>query len=149
MLDKLIKVAKGQEIADLVIKNANIINVFTGEYHTNDVSIVDGKIACVGEYLEGKVTINADGAYLSPSFIDGHVHLESSMVLPYQFAKATIPSGTTTVIADPHEISNVLGLQGISYIREVTKNIPLDVYIMLPSCVPATEMETADRKSVV
>lgn len=143
MLNKIIKVARGLEVADLVIKNANIINVFTGEYHINDVAIADGYIACIGNNLIGRETIDAKGAYLSPSFIDGHVHLESSMVLPFQFAKATMPSGTTTVIADPHEITNVLGLQGISYIREVTKNIPLDVYIMLPSCVPATNMETS------
>lgn len=142
MQDKLIKVARGVEEADLVIKNANIVNVFTAEFHVNDVSVVDGKIACIGESLTGKEEIDAQGYYLSPSFIDGHVHLESSMVLPYQFAKATVPSGTTAVVADPHEIANVLGLQGIAYIREVTKNIPLDVYMMLPSCVPATNMET-------
>lgn len=143
MLERLINVAQGKEIADLVLKNAKIVNVFTGEIIENDISIVGEKIACIGENLKGKEEIDIKGKYVSPSFIDGHVHLESSMVLPCEFAKAVVPTGTTTVIADPHEIANVLGLQGISFIRETTKNIPLDVFIMLPSCVPATDMETA------
>lgn len=142
-MTKIIKVAKGEEQADLVIKNANIINVLSGDFHKSDVAIVDGIIAGIGKNYEGKEELDIQGAYLSPSFIDGHVHLESSMVLPSEFAKAVIPSGTTTVIADPHEIANVLGLEGISFIREATRNLPLDVYLMLPSCVPATNMETS------
>ena len=142
-LDKIIKVARGEEEADLVIKNANIVNVLSGDFHKNDIAIVDGRIVGIGENFEGKEKIDIDGAYLSPSFIDGHVHLESSMVLPFEFAKAVVPSGTTSVIADPHEIANVLGLQGISFMREATVDLPLDVFIMLPSCVPATNMETS------
>lgn len=93
--------------------------------------------------LQRQKEIDLKGAYVSPSFIDGHVHLESGMLLPSEFAKLVIPSGTTTVVADPHEIANVMGLQGISFIREATKDLPLDVFIMLPSCVPATKLETS------
>ncbi|OGI26792.1 MAG: adenine deaminase [Candidatus Melainabacteria bacterium RIFOXYA12_FULL_32_12] len=142
-LRTIINAARGQKQADLVIKNANIINVFSGDIHKNDIAIADGRIVSIGDNLNAPEEIDINGAYLSPSFIDGHVHLESSMILPTEFAKAVIPSGTTTVIVDPHEISNVLGLQGISFIRETTKNLPLDVYMMLPSCVPATDMETS------
>ncbi|EKE03569.1 MAG: hypothetical protein ACD_20C00183G0007 [uncultured bacterium] len=142
-LRKIIRAAKGQEQADLVIKNAKIINVFSGDIHKNDIAIADGRIVSIGNNLSAVEEIDVNGAYLSPAFIDGHVHLESSMLLPSEFAKAVVPSGTTTVIADPHEISNVLGLQGISFIRETTKNLPLNVFMMLPSCVPATDMETA------
>lgn len=142
-LEKLIKVARGKQKADLVIKNANIINVLSEEIHKGDIAICDGIIAGVGENYEGEKEIDAEGAYVSPAFIDGHVHLESSMVLPCEFAKAVVPCGTTTVIIDPHEISNVLGLHGISYMHEAVKNLPLDVYTMLPSCVPATPYETS------
>src|SRR3989339_257069 len=146
MLEKIINVARGQEQADLVIKNANIINVFFGDIYKNDVAIVDGKIVGIGQGFITKEEIDIAGNFLSPSFIDGHVHLESSMVMPSEFARAALPSGTTTVIADPHEISNVLGLQGISFIRETTRDIPLDAYIMLPPCVPATYMEVSGAK---
>ena len=142
-LDTTIKVATGETPADLVIKNANIINVFSEEVYQGDVAVVNGRIAGIGENYHGKEEIDINGAYLSPSFIDGHVHLESSMMLPTEFTRAVLPSGTTTVIADPHEISNVLGLQGISFMRESTYDLPLDVYMMLPSCVPATDLETS------
>ncbi len=141
--EKLIKTARGLEKADLVIKNANVINVLSEEIHKCDIAISDGIIAGIGEGYEGKKEININGAYVSPAFIDGHVHLESSMMLPHEFAKAVVPCGTTTVIIDPHEISNVLGLHGISYMHEAVKNLPLDVYTMLPSCVPATPYETS------
>lgn len=145
-IEKIIKAAKGEEIADTVIKNANIINVLSGDIHRGDVAVVNGKIVGIGKDYKGKEEIDINGSYLSPSFIDGHVHLESAMISPYEYAKAVIPSGTTTVVADPHEISNVLGLQGISFMREATRNLPLDVYMMLPSCVPATDMETSGSK---
>jgi len=145
-IEKIIKAARGEEIADIVIKNANIINVLSGDIHRGDVAVINGIIVGIGKDYKGKEEIDINGSYLSPSFIDGHVHLESSMLSPYEFAKAVIPSGTTTVVADPHEISNVLGLQGISFMREATKNLPLDVYMMLPSCVPATDMETSGSK---
>ena len=141
--EKLIKTARGLEKADVVIKNANVINVLSEEIHKCDIAISDGIIAGIGEGYEGKKEININGAYVSPAFIDGHVHLESSMMLPHEFAKAVVPCGTTTVIIDPHEISNVLGLHGISYMHEAVKNLPLDVYTMLPSCVPATPYETS------
>ena len=142
-LEKIIKVARGTEKADLVIKNANIINVLSEEIHKSDIAICDGIIAGIGKDYEGKKEIDAKGAYVCPAFIDGHVHLESSMLLPHEFAKAVVPCGTTTVITDPHEISNVLGLHGISYMHEAVKNLPLNVYTMLPSCVPATPYETS------
>ncbi len=142
-LEKIIKVARGLEKADLVIKNANVINVLSEEIHNCDIAISDGIIAGLGKEYEGRKEINANGAYVSPAFIDGHVHLESSMMLPYEFAKAVVPCGTTTVIIDPHEISNVLGLHGISYMHEAVKHLPLNVYTMLPSCVPATPYETS------
>lgn len=142
-LEKIIKVARGIEKADLVIKNSNIINVLSEEIHKCDIAISDGVIAGIGKDYEGKQEININGAYVSPAFIDGHVHLESSMLLPHEFAKAVVPCGTTTVITDPHEISNVLGLHGISYMHEAVKNLPLNVYTMLPSCVPATPYETS------
>lgn len=140
---KIIKVARGLEKADMVIKNANIINVLSEEIHKSDIAICDGIIAGLGDNYSGKKEIDVNGAYVSPAFIDGHVHLESSMVLPCEFAKAVVPQGTTTVIIDPHEISNVLGLHGISFMHEAVKNLPLDVFTMLPSCVPATPYETS------
>ena len=142
-LEKIIKVARGLEKADLVIKNANIINVLSEEIHKADIAVSDGVIAGIGNNYEGKKEINVNGAYVSPAFIDGHVHLESSILLPHEFAKTVVPCGTTTVITDPHEISNVLGLHGISYMHEAVKNLPLNVYTMLPSCVPATPYETS------
>ena len=141
--EKLIKTARGLEKADLVIKNANVINVLSEEIHKCDIAISDGIIAGIGEGYEGKKEIDINGAFVSPAFIDGNVHLESSMMLPHEFAKAVVPCGTTTVIIDPHEISNVLGLHGISYMHEAVKNLPLNVYTMLPSCVPATPYETS------
>lgn len=142
-LERVIDVAKGAHKADLVIKNAKVINVFTEEIYDADIAIVEDKIVGVGNDYNGEKEIDIKGAYVSPSFIDGHVHLESSMLLPSEFAQIVVPSGTTTVIADPHEIANVMGLQGISFMREATKNLPMDVYMMLPSCVPATNLETS------
>lgn len=142
-IEDVIKVAKGDVEADLVIKNAKIINVFSEEIHNADVAVVNGIIAGVGHDYKGKKEIDANGAYLSPGFIDGHVHIESSMLMPSEFARAVVPAGTTSLIIDPHEISNVLGLHGISFMREAVKDLPIDVYTMLPSCVPATSSETS------
>lgn len=142
-MSNIINVARGLEKADLVIKNANIVNVLSEEIHKGDIAISDGIIAGVGENYSGKKEIDVNGAYVTPSFIDGHVHLESAMMLPQEFARVVLPTGTTTVIIDPHEISNVLGLHGISFMHEAVKNLPLDVYTMLPSCVPATPFETS------
>ena len=140
---RIINVARGLEKADLVIKNANIVNVLSEEIHKADIAIADGVIAGISDNYSGEKEIDVNGAYVTPSFIDGHVHLESSMMLPSEFAKAVLPAGTTTVIIDPHEISNVLGLRGISFMHEAVKNLPMDVYTMLPSCVPATPFETS------
>ncbi len=142
-VEKIIRVSKGEDLADLVIKNAKLVNVLSEEIYDTDIAIIDDEIAGIAKGYRGKEEIDVKGAYVTPSFIDGHVHLESSMLMPSEFAKLVLASGTTTVIADPHEISNVMGLQGISFMREATKNLPLDVYMMLPSCVPATSLETS------
>lgn len=142
-LENIIRTAKGEEKADLVIKNAQIINVLSEEIYQADVAIKDGIIAGVGTGYIGEKEIDAQGKFVSPSFIDGHVHIESSMLLPSEFAKMVVPNGTTTVVADPHEISNIIGLHGISFMREASKDLPLDVYMMLPSCVPASPYETS------
>ncbi len=142
-MESLIKVAKGEQKADLVLKNANVVNVFNNKITLTDVAIYKGIIAGLAKDYEGIKEIDLAGKYLTPAFIDGHVHIESSMCLPKEFAKAIVPEGTVTVIADPHEISNVFGLHGISFMREACKNLPLQVYMMLPSCVPATQFETS------
>ncbi len=138
----MIEIAKGDHKAELVLKNAHIINVFTNEIIKGDVAIHRGKIVGIGQY-NGEEEIDLEGKYLSPSFIDGHVHIESSMVTPSEFAKAILPRGTTTIIADPHEIANVKGMEGIEDILNESKNLPLDIYVMLPSCVPATPFENS------
>ncbi|MCR2045462.1 adenine deaminase [Anaerosalibacter massiliensis] len=141
-LKNIISISKGEEKAELVLKNCSIINVFTNEIINGDIAIYNGKIAGIGDY-KGKKEIDLEGKFVSPGFIDGHVHIESSMVSPSQFARAIVPRGTTTIIADPHEIANVKGIDGIKYILDDSENIPLDVYIMLPSCVPATPFENS------
>ena len=142
-IEDIIKTAKGEEEADLVLKNSQIINVLSEEIYTADVAIKDGIIAGIGANYKGKKELDLENKYLSPAFIDGHIHIESTMLLPSEFAKMVVPTGTTTVIADPHEISNVIGLHGISFMREASKNLPLDVYMTLPSCVPASPYETS------
>lgn len=147
-LRKRIAVSAGRAKADLVIKNGMIIDVFNGETFTGDVAIVDGVIAGIGEY-EGKTQIDATGKYISPGFIDGHVHIESSMVVPSEFARVLLPHGVTTVITDPHEIANVSGAQGIEFMLKESENLPFDVFVMLPSCVPATAFEHAGAKLTI
>lgn len=142
-MSNIINVARGIDKADLVIKNANIVNVLSEEIHKGDIAICNGIIAGIGDNYFGEKEIDINGAFVTPSFIDGHVHLESTMMLPKEFAKVVLPAGTTTVIIDPHEISNVLGLHGISFMHEVVKDLPMNVYMMLPSCVPATPFETS------
>jgi adenine deaminase len=146
-INKLIGVAKGAVQADLVLKNAQVFNVFTGEFIKGDVAIVDGYIAGIGEYTGGN-EIDLTGKYLTPGFIDGHVHIESSMLSPIEFARAILPTGTTTIVADPHEIANVAGLDGIEYILDATEDLPLSVYVMLPSCVPASNLENSGAELV-
>ncbi|SKC54872.1 adenine deaminase [Maledivibacter halophilus] len=141
-MKKRIDIAAGRVDGDLVLKNAKIVDVFSEEIIEGDIAISDGRIAGIGEYA-GKEEIDLNGKYVAPGLIDGHVHIESSMVTPSQFAKAIVPHGTTTIIADPHEIANVCGLDGIEYILEGSRDIPLDVFVMLPSCVPATDFENS------
>src|SRR3954452_9720977 len=140
ILTRRIAVAAGREPADLVIKNGKIIDVFNAEIIEGDVAIADGYFVGIGEF-EGKKVIDAKGCYISPAFIDGHVHIESSMVTPSEMAKVLLLHGVTTVIADPHEIANVSGTEGIQYMLDSTENLPFDFYFMLPSCVPATSFE--------
>ena len=123
--------------ADIVLRNAKYVNVFTNELLDGDIAIKDGYFVGIGDY-EGIKEIDLNGRTVIPSFIDSHIHLESSIVSPYEFARAVIPHGTTAVIADPHEIANVIGTDGIDYMLQSTAGLPLDVFIMLPSCVPAT-----------
>lgn len=147
MLDTkhLIKVAQGLEPADLVLKNAEVFHVATGEFIKCDIAIADGCIAGTGAYF-GIDEIDMSGKYITPGFVDAHVHIESSMLTPYQFAKAALPCGVTTVITDPHEIANVCGTQGIDFMLEAANNVPLNVYVMLPSCVPATGFEDSGAR---
>ncbi|WP_264739149.1 adenine deaminase [Cytobacillus firmus] len=141
-LRKRIDVAAKRTPADLVIKNGKVINVFTREIIEEDIAIADGFIAGLGSY-EGKEMIDAGGSFIAPGFIDGHVHIESAMVTPAEFSNVVLPHGVTTVIADPHEIANVSGTKGIDFMLESSEEMPLDVFFMLPSCVPATPFENA------
>jgi len=140
-LKKEISMANGFDKADLVFKNANIINLFTEEIIIGDVALSGNTIVGIGDY-QGLIEVDCTGRFISPGFIDAHIHIESSMVTPLEFAKAILPSGTTTIIADPHELVNVAGKNGLDYILEATENLPLNVYVMLPSSVPATAFET-------
>ncbi len=141
-LGHIIDVARGKRPCDLVLKGGSVINVFSGEIYASDVGIFDGRIVGLGEY-GGRQEIDVTGKYLSPGFIDGHVHIESSMVQVREFAKAVVPLGTTSVVIDPHEIANVFGLEGIQYMLRASKYNPMNVFLMLPSCVPSTEFETS------
>ncbi|MGO1043645.1 adenine deaminase [Clostridioides difficile] len=140
-LKKKCNVASGRDKADIVLKNGTIINVFTEELIVGDIAIVDDTIVGIGEY-SGKVEIDCSGKYLSPGFIDAHMHIESTMVMPIELSKKLLKSGTTTVIADPHELVNVKGASAIDFLLESTEEIPLNVHIMIPSSVPATRFET-------
>lgn len=137
----IIPVARGDQPADLLLENARIVNVFSGEIEEANIAIFRKRIAGIGDYSEGKQVIDLHGAYVVPGLIDAHLHIESSMVSPVEFAKTVLPRGTTTAIADPHEIANVLGLDGVEYLIRSTEGIPLNLYIMLPSSVPATNLE--------
>ncbi|WP_183597360.1 adenine deaminase [Paenibacillus phyllosphaerae] len=140
-LQTRIRVAAKQEPADLVIRGGRIVNVFTGELMEGDIAIVEGMIAGIGAY-EGKEIVDAQGRYIVPGFIDGHVHIESSLLTPQQFARVSLLHGVTTVVTDPHEIANVAGAAGIQYMLDAAEGLPLDCYVMLPSCVPATPFES-------
>lgn len=137
---RIIAVAASREKADLVLKNAKYLNVFSNEFLCGDIAVANGLIAGVGKY-DGKTEIDVSGKLVLPGFIDAHIHLESSMVTPAEFAKAVVAHGTTTVITDPHEITNVMGIDGVEYMIQASQNLPIDVHFMMPSCVPATEID--------
>ena len=136
----VIEVAAGRRPADLVLKNATYVNVFSNELCQADIAVAEGLIVGMGEY-HGDVEVDVSGKIVLPGFVDAHIHLESSLVSPSEFARAVLPHGTTTVITDPHEIANVMGTDGIEYMLQATEDLPVDVRFMLPSCVPATPMD--------
>ena len=139
-LKKMMDVAAGRRKASLVLKGGTIVNVFTERTEIGDIAIEDGCIAGIGEY-DGLVNVDMTGRYICPGFIDGHIHIESSMVSPPEFEKAVLPHGTTTVITDPHEIGNVAGCQGVDYMLKATEGLSLDAFFVMPSCVPSTGLD--------
>ena len=142
-LIKLIDVAAGRKKADLVLKNAKIVDVFQAKILTGDIAISDGYIAGIGESYQGVEERNYTGKYVAPGFIEAHIHIESSYVSPEEFSRVFIPRGTTTILADPHEIVNVAGLKGLDYMVNAAKNAKMDIRYMMPPCVPATNFETS------
>ena len=149
---RVVHVAAGREPADLVLKNAAYVNIFSEQICTGDIAVAEGTIAGVGGPYRGTRELDLAGGLVLPGLVDAHIHLESAMVSPGEFARAVLPHGTTTVIADPHEIANVMGADGISYMLQATQGLPLDVYFMLPSCVPAAPMDESgaalDRRAL-
>ena len=137
---RIVEVAAGRQKADLVLKNATYVNVFCNQLSHGDIAIAEGLIAGMGEY-HGEREVDVGGKLVLPGFVDAHIHLESALVTPKEFARAVLPHGTTTVITDPHEITNVMGTDGIEYILQATEGLPVDVRVMLPSCVPATPLD--------
>ncbi|MGA7678430.1 MAG: adenine deaminase [Dehalococcoidia bacterium] len=142
-LAKLISVARGDTPADLLLKNAKIINTFVGIIEEGNVAIYGDRIAGIGNYQKAKKAIDLNGSYLAPGLIDGHTHIESSMLHPAQYAQAVVPRGTSVLVTDLHEITNVSGLEGIKFVMNWAQKLPLDMFFMAPSCVPATHMETS------
>src|SRR5438132_5889752 len=145
-LKSLLAVARGDAPADLLLTGGKMVNVLSGEIYPAEIAIFGDRIAGVsttpGEY-RAKETIDLEGQYVAPAFIDAHVHIESSLLLPAEFANAVLPHGTTSVVSDPHEIANVHGLEGIKYMLAASEGLALRVFVMLSSCVPATDMETS------
>ena len=140
--ESLIAVARGDQLADVVLRGGKILNVFTGETTAADIAICEGMIAGIGGY-DGETVIDLGGQFVLPGFVDAHVHIESAMVTPPEYARAVVPRGTSAVVADPHEIANVLGVPGVEFMLRTSRNLPLDVHIMASPCVPATHMETS------
>jgi adenine deaminase len=141
--EKLLAVARGDQAADLLLTGGRVVDVFTGSVIDADVAVADGVIASVGQARDAAETVDLAGRFLLPGLIDAHVHLESSMVTPYEFARAVVPRGTTAVVTDPHEVANVAGLAGVEWLLEASEGLPLAVLVMAPSCVPATHLATA------
>jgi adenine deaminase len=144
-IQEKLSIARGERPAGLVFRNARLVNVLSGEIYDTHVAVDDGRVIGLGEY-QAKQVIDLKGAYLAPSLIDAHFHVESSMLTAAEFARAVVPHGTGAVVIDPHEYANVLGLEGVRYVMESSKGLPLDFFIMLPSCVPATPFETAGAR---
>jgi adenine deaminase len=138
-----LSVARGDTPADLLFRNGRVVNVFTGEIETADVAVHAGRIAGVGSGYTGRETIDLAGSFIAPGLIDAHVHIESSLCVPSEFAAAVLPRGVTTVVTDPHEVANVAGLAGVRFMADARRGVPLRIEIMAPSCVPATDMGTA------
>ncbi len=145
VLSNRIRAARGEIAPDMVLKGGRVVNVFSGEIIDADVALYGGFIVGVGTY-EGPRIVNVEGKILVPGFIDGHIHIESTMLSPPELAKALLPRGTTAIVSDPHEMANVLGTKGIEYILDSSEGLPLDIYLMLPSCVPATHLETSGAR---
>src|SRR5574341_224033 len=143
---KIIRIARGDKPAAVLLKNANLVNTYSGEVYLTDIAIRRSRIVGVGPGYEAEQVIDLGGKYVAPGFIDAHVHIESSLCIPGEFARAVIPRGVTSVITDPHEIANVLGLEGIAFMLDRAKYGNLSVYVMASSCVPATHMETAGAR---
>lgn len=141
LLKRRIAVARGLEPGDVVLKNCQIVDVYTQTIRPGDIVIADGIIAGVGGPYEGQEVIDAHGAYAAPGLIESHIHIESSYVSPEEFGRLVVPLGTTTIVADPHEIVNVCGLAGLRYMMEAAEKTALDVRFMVPSCVPATPFD--------
>jgi len=141
-ISEIIDAARGAAPVDLLIRNVQIVNVLSAEIIKTDMAVFQGKIVGFGDY-DAREVLDGEGFFLAPGLIDGHVHLESSMLSPAEFTKAVVPLGTTTAIADPHEIVNVMGMDGLKYMLDASADLPLEVYFMIPSCVPATHLETS------
>ena len=141
----MVRVAMGEEPADLVLKNADYVNVFSGEICHGDIAVCEGLVVGMGDY-QGIQEVDVSGKVVVPGFIDAHIHLESSLVSPLSFARAVLPHGTTTVVCDPHEIANVCGVGGVDYMMAASEGLPVDVHMMLPSCVPAMDFEEAGAR---
>ncbi len=138
-------VARGEQPADLVFRNGRIVNVLSAEIHDGDVAVHDGRIVGIGDY-DGREVVDLGGRFLAPSFVDGHIHIESSMLMVNEFARAVVPHGTGAVVVDPHEYANVLGLRGVRHVLDASEDLPLDVFVMMSSCVPATPLETSGAR---
>ena len=140
---KMIDAAKGDAPSDLILKGGSIVDVFSGEILQSDIAIFDGVIVGVGAYNKGREIVDVEGKWIVPGLIDGHFHVESSMMTPHELAASLLIHGTTTLVSDPHEIANVMGLEGVRFMIEESKRVPFDIFYMAPSCVPATHLETS------
>jgi adenine deaminase len=145
-LRQRIQAARGEIPADLVLKKGKVVNLFSGEVRENDIAIYDGLIVGLGPHYHGREEVDIQNKWVTPGLIDGHIHIESSMLLPSKLAAALLPHGTTTVVSDPHEICNVMGIEGIRFMLHESQSIPFDIFMMAPSCVPATHLETSGAR---